>query len=63
MPFFQPTHLADFQEKLAAMQGRHDRLLLRFMRAPLKQEKAREYAQHGFMRAVWYASAMLRQCI
>ncbi|WIW43862.1 hypothetical protein ML401_20300 [Bradyrhizobium sp. 62B] len=59
MPFFQATHLTDFEEKLATLQARHDRLLLRFMRAPLRQENAREYAQHGFMRRF----GTLRRCL
>lgn len=59
MPFFEPRHLADLEEKLGTIEERHNRMMLAFMRLRLQRAKAREYAQHGFLRRF----GTLRRCI
>lgn len=59
VPFYSDKDLTRLEENLAALEGRHNRMMFAVMGLRLHQEKAREYAWHGFMRRF----GTLRRCI
>jgi len=57
--FFTTKQLADVRVKFKRIEGRTDRIVVKYVSYPFKNEQAREYALHGFGRRV----GTLRRCI
>jgi hypothetical protein len=57
--FFTTKQLADIRVKFKSIEGRTDRIVVKYVSYPFKNEQAREYALHGLGRRV----GTLRRCI
>ena len=57
--YFTTKQLAEIRAKFKTIEGRKDRLVLKYFGYTFKNEQAREYALHGFGRRV----ATLARCI
>jgi hypothetical protein len=56
---FTQEHLSQLRDKFQTIGPKADKLLLRYVAQAFRQEKAKEYARHGFARRV----QTLRRCI
>jgi hypothetical protein len=57
--YLNKKQITEIREKFSAIDGMTDRLVLRYVAYPFKNEQAREYARHGFARRL----GTLRRCI
>lgn len=56
--YLNRKQVAEIREKFSTIDGMTDRLVLRYVAYPFKNEQAREYARHGFARRL----STLRRC-